>query len=430
MKKISASMIFLMLAMVINAAILDIRTTEFKDFKVGEEIKFKVTAKADNGSLLKEGIFKIHLKYCGYSIADKPVEIDLSKGNPTFFTTKLDRPGFILAQPTPYKTADGKSHSWKYDIVTPSLGGAAVEPEKIRQAGTVPADFDKFWQDGVEKFKNAKITVTDNVQKRLGYKVLRVRVEFPDGSGAIEGFLSIPEGNGKFPAAVSIPGAGPGIMKASNILPSSPKMIELLMNIHPYPIPKTRAEMVKLYQEMNNKMSTKAYFYENAWDREKYVYRNAWLAISSAIDYVVKLPQFDGKNFAAIGHSQGGGTAIALGYLNKNITCVLASEPAFCDHYGYLKQRQPGWPLLNFRLKGRSDKTMGYFDAATFAAKLNVPTLVSVGYLDTICYPASVYAAYNNIKASKTIFPMNHGHSHTVQSYNLFAEFLKKQFSK
>lgn len=136
------------------------------------------------------------------------------------------------------------------------------------------------------------------------------------------------------------------------------------------------------------------------------------------------------KNFAAIGHSQGGGTAIALGYLNKNITCVLVSEPAFCDHYGYLKQRQPGWPLLNFRLKGRSDKTMGYFDAATFAAKLNVPTLVSVGYLDTICYPASVYAAYNNIKASKTIFPMNHGHSHTVQSYNLFAEFLKKQFSK
>ena len=67
MKKISASMIFLMLAMVINAATLDIRTTEFKDFKVGEEIKFKVTAKADNGSLLKEGVFKIHLKYCGYS---------------------------------------------------------------------------------------------------------------------------------------------------------------------------------------------------------------------------------------------------------------------------------------------------------------------------------------------------------------------------
>lgn len=432
MKKMITSILFLVIAAVVSAATLEIRTTEFKNFKIGEVINFKVTAKADDGALLKDGKFNISLKYCGQTALGKPIAIDLAKGNPASFTAKLDKPGFIFAEPSAYKTADGKTNKWKYQRHAPYFGGAAVEPEKIRQAGTVPADFDKFWQDGLANYKNAKITVTpDPETKRAGYKVFRVKVFFIDGSGSINGFLSIPEGKGKFPAVVGVPGAGPGVVSPKTFIRTSKKAIELYMNVHPYETAKTSAEMLKNYRALNKSCSTKAYQHEFAWDRDKYIYRKVWLALSRAVDYVAQLPEYDGKHMAAAGNSQGGATALAMGYLNKNVTCVAATVPALCDHHGFQLGRRSGWPRLHAALKGRADKVMPYFDCATFAAKLKVPTIMTVGYVDTTCSPSSVYAAFNNIKSPKQIFPMyTRSHAGSPQGFKAVTRFLDKQLTK
>lgn len=431
MKKIFAALLIVCAVFMLNAATLELRTSEFKNYKIGETITFKGTAKADDGTFLKDGKFKITLKYCGQDPMEE-VEIDLAKGNPFTFTTKLDRAGFVFATPSSYKTSDGKYNRWKYNANTPYDGGAAVEPEKIRQAGTVPADFAKFWQDGIEAFKNAEVTVTpDPDTKREGYKVSRIKVDFPDGSGSINGFLSIPDGKGKFPAAVSVPGAGPGTVSPVLYIRPNIKAIELYLNVFPYPTEKTFPEMQKHYNAMNSKFSTKAYQREFAWDRDKYTYRKVWLAVSRAVDYVAALPQFDGKNFASTGHSQGGGTALAVAYLNKNISCVASSVPALCDHSGYLEKRQSGWPALHNTLKGRADKVSPYFDCATFASGIKVPCILSVGYVDRTCSPSSVYAAYNNITAPKTIIPMYvKGHRISPHAAKLMRKFLDRELSK
>ena len=435
MKTISIMLVSLAFCM-LNAAKLEIRTTEFRNYKVGETVTFTVTAKADDGSLMKDGKFTVSVRDSGVDTAEicKPVEIDLSKTNPTTFTAKLDRPGFIFASPSSYKTADGKSNRWKAPAARLQYdGGAAVEPEKIRPAGVMPADFDEFWQKNLAEFKNAKITVKEDPEiKRSGYKVSRVRVDFPDGSGFIDGFLSIPEGAGKFPAVAGVPGAGPGSVSPVPFIRSNSKAIELYMNVHPYPTMKTFAEISKLYKEMNSKLKTKAYHHEFAWDRDKYIYRKVWSALSRAIDYVVQLPQFDGKHFVAAGHSQGGGTALAMGYLNKNITCVAASVPALCDHGGYLAKRQSGWPRLHKNHKGKADKAAPYFDGANFAAKINVPTIITVGYVDRTCSPSSVYAAYNNLKTSvKQIFPMYvNGHRSSPQGLKALSKFIDWHFKQ
>lgn len=434
MKKLIISL-FSVAACMLNAATVDIRTTEFRNYKVGETVTFTVTAKADDGSLMKDGVFTVYVRDSGIDTAEicKPIEIDLSKANPAKFTAKLDRPGFIFASPSSYKTADGKYNRWKSSALKPCDGGAAVEPEKIRQGGTMPSDFDEFWQKSLAEYKNAKITVKEDPEiKRPGCKVSRVRVEFPDGSGFIDGFLSIPEGAGKFPAIVSVPGAGHGTTSPYVLVRSSQKCIELHMNVHPYPTMKTSPEMSKLYKDMNSKLTTKAYQHEFAWDRDKYVYRKVWSALSRAIDYVAQLPQFDGKHFAASGNSQGGGTALAMGYLNKNITCVAASVPALCDHGGYLAKRQSGWPRLHKSLKGRADKTAPYFDGANFTAKIKVPTIITVGYIDRTCSPSSVYAAYNNLKSPvKQIFPMYlNGHRSSPQGFRALTKFLNWHFSQ
>ena len=246
----------------------------------------------------------------------------------------------------------------------------------------------------------------------------------------IDGFLSIPQGKGKFPAVIGVPGAGSGVTGPYPYIRSKKKAIELFMNVHPFKTCKTSQEMFQRYSEMNKSFKTKSYIREYSWDRNKYIFRKVWLALSRAADYVAQLPEFDGKNFASAGFSQGGGTAIAVGALNKNITCVAAGCPAFCDQSAYLLGRQSGWPQLHMALKGRSDKVIPYFDCATFAAKLKVPTMISVGYADTACAPSTVYAAFNNIKAPKRIFPMyENGHNPSPESRKALIDFVDENLS-
>ena len=55
--------------------------------------------------------------------------------------------------------------------------------------------------------------------------------------------------------------------------------------------------------------------------------------------------------------------------------------------------------------------TLAYFDGVNFAARATAPALFSVGLMDTITPPSTVFAAYNHYAGSKEIevYPFN-GH--------------------
>ena len=258
----------------------------------------------------------------------------------------------------------------------------------------------------------------------------------PDGSGSIYGFLSIPLEKGKFPALVGVPGAGRGRVDPVPYWTPGKKAITLWLNVLPYPPARTAAEQRKLYDEYRKVLEKKNvlrgnYFYYNAGSRDAFFYKNVWAAVSRGVDFVASLPEFDGKNFAAAGNSQGGGTALAIAGLNKKISCVVASVPALSDHGGWLKGRKSGWPDLHGYLKGAADNASAYFDVSTFAARINVPTLISVGYIDTTCSPTSVYSAFNNLKGKKEIFTMpKHGHSNDPKLKKRVKKFLSTYLIK
>lgn len=431
MNKIFVAAMLSLMAAVLSAATLEIKPAELRDYKVGEEVTFNVTARESKDKLMTAGTFQIQVRDCNRTRL-QVIDVDLSKGNPLTFKAKLNRPGFIFAAAYVYTDAAGKKHKWSVKNRQYPYGGAGVEPEKIRQSGKEPADFDKFWQDGLKAYAKAEVIVKPaNDIKRKGYKVSRITVKHPDGSGAIYGFLSIPVKPGKYPAVAGVPGAGPGVVKPNCYVSSNVPAIELFMNVHPYPMAETAAKQKKLYAEYNKSFATKAYFLEYADNQDKYVYRKAWLALSRAIDYVAALPEFDGKNFAAAGNSQGGGTALAMGYLNKNITCIAASVPALCDHQALQDKRQPGWPQLYVKLRKNRPVAAPYFDCASFAARIKVPAIISAGYIDTTCSPSSVYAAYNNLKGEKVMMPMYcTAHVYTPETRKIFAEFLDKNFTR
>ena len=422
-------------AALLQAQNLNITADKEQTWKVGEEIPFTVSAGEKEGELYKDGSFVLSFLDSGGKKFRDDLTVDLSKGNPAKFTVKLDHPGFVLVTASPYRKADGKTVKWKTLPFAP-LGGAGVEPEKIRPGLDCPADFDAFWQAGLKEFQNAGVEVVPapDVQKK-GYKVSRVTVKFPDGSGIVFGYLSIPEKPGKYPALAGVPGAGCVNTYAFSPNPhwrSPIPSIELWLNVHNFPVPVERKAQKEAYTNYIKSLGC-GYWLSNAEKREKYFYRNVWLAVSRAVDYVAALPEYDGKHFASAGNSQGGGTALVIAGLNKNITCVVASVPALCDHGGWKLGRQAGWPQLHNRLKGKADATVPYFDAAFFAARIKVPTLISVGYVDTTCSPSSVYAAYNLIPADvpKKIFPMyRYGHRGTREFYKEVSKFLRKEMSK
>ena len=48
-------------------------------------------------------------------------------------------------------------------------------------------------------------------------------------------------------------------------------------------------------------------------------------------------------------------------------------------------------------------QTLSYFDGLNFAVRAKAPALFSVGLMDTICPPSTVFAAYNHYSGPKDI---------------------------
>jgi len=433
MRKILCSAALALLSLSAFSARLDIRPAEDRIYKIGETVTFTATAFDDKNQKLTSGSYDLHVTESGGRTLVKPFKVNVAENNPCTFTVKLDKPGFLMVLSKKYTPEGGKAEKWKNKGDKPAFGGAAVEPGKIVPGAAKPADFDEFWQRGIEEFKKAEVIVepADKI-KIKGYKVSRITVKFPDGSGFCDGFFAVPLKKGKYPIVAGVPGAGPGSLGPMPPFRPSQPAIMLIMNVHPFRTADTVKEQKALYAKYQKSFKNgQSYPRATAFDREKYVFRNAWLAASRAIDYLAGLPEYDGKNCASVGSSQGGGTAFALGYLNKNVTCTVANVPALCDHGGWKLGRMSGWPCLHESLSGKADKVSPYFDGAHFASGIKHPTLVSAGFVDMVCVPSSVYAAYNQLQGAKEMFHMyRQGHTVTTDFRKKATEFLDKQLSK
>jgi cephalosporin-C deacetylase len=125
---------------------------------------------------------------------------------------------------------------------------------------------------------------------------------------------------------------------------------------------------------------------------------------------LVSLPQYDGKNLAVQGGSQGGALSIVTAALDDRVKYLSAFYPALSDMTGYLHGRAGGWPHvftgtnLTYHNHPKAIETVGYYDVVNFARILKTPGFYSWGFNDDTCPPTSYYSAYNQIKAPKEVF--------------------------
>ena len=151
---------------------------------------------------------------------------------------------------------------------------------------------------------------------------------------------------------------------------------------------------------------------------ESYYYRRLFTDAVLAVDAVRELPGIDPERIAVQGTSQGGGIALAVSALAEGLKGAMVDVPFLSDLPRALDlASEPPYSEAATLLASYPDKvadafrTLAYFDGSVLARHASAPALFSVGLMDSVCPPSTVYAAYNAYAGEKQIheYPYN-GH--------------------
>jgi cephalosporin-C deacetylase len=143
---------------------------------------------------------------------------------------------------------------------------------------------------------------------------------------------------------------------------------------------------------------------------ETYYFRRVYVDAVRAVDAIRTHPAVDPARILVAGGSQGGGMAVAVAGLVPNLAGVVAEVP-FLQHIRHAVEITDAFPFKEVAefCRIHRDKaeqvldTLSYFDGLNFAARATAPGRYTVGLMDEICPPETVYASYNHYAGAKEI---------------------------
>lgn len=138
-------------------------------------------------------------------------------------------------------------------------------------------------------------------------------------------------------------------------------------------------------------------------DPATYYYRRTFTDAVRAVDAAAEHPLVDENRIVVAGGSQGGGLSIAAAALSDRPIGALADVP-FLQHFARAITITDAFPYgeIPAYLKRHRDQldrayeTLSYFDGVNLAKRATVPVLYSVGLMDPVCPPSTVFASYNS----------------------------------
>ncbi len=143
-------------------------------------------------------------------------------------------------------------------------------------------------------------------------------------------------------------------------------------------------------------------------DPKTYYYRRVFMDAVRALAAVKEHPAVKAEQIAITGASQGGGITLAVAGLDTAVSLAMPNVPFLC-HYRRATEivdTSPYNEITRYCVSHRDKveavfRTLSYFDGVNFAARANAQALFSVGLMDDICPPSTVYAAYNHYAGPK-----------------------------
>jgi len=156
-------------------------------------------------------------------------------------------------------------------------------------------------------------------------------------------------------------------------------------------------------------------------DKEEYYYRAVYMDAVRAIDVLASMPEVDGSRIAVTGGSQGGAITLAAAALSSVPKLAVADYP-YLSHFQRAIEITPNGPYgeLNEYFKRHSGspeievkamETLSYFDLMNLAPRITCFSWITIGLVDTITPPSTVFATYNHMVCDKDIAVYRyHGH--------------------
>lgn len=388
-------------------------------YALGEEASLRVVAKAGGNAL--DGV------KLAFEIGDDGMDADLRgttyfrRGEAQVAIPAMQEAGFRHC--TIQFEVEGVAYK---ETVKVGFGIHQIKPTIAN-----PIDFDLYWRQVIKEARRTPLTVTETPMPELSTETVEVRmVRIPvfGEDSCIYGYLSLPRDGKKHPVLFVPPGAG-----VKRIAPDMQYVKEgfvtLVAEIHGLPMNIPDSLLAREKGRIGN------YVYTGIHARGDHYYKRVYAGCVRAVDYLMTLPEFDGTNVGVTGGSQGGALSIVTAALHEEIDFLSAFYPALCDVSGYLHGRAGGWPRM-FRTptdhpevdRTRAIRTMAYYDVVNFARRIKVPGFYSYGFNDNTCFPTSVAAALNQIKAPKRIVttPANY-HWRYAETNQTAKEWMKSQ---
>ncbi len=318
----------------------------------------------------------------------------LHPGRPAKIEAKLDEPGMVYVEIT--EPLPGAK---------PRALGAAVAPEKIAPAIPAPRDFDAFWAGKIKQLRkvpaNPVLTAKPSEKDGVDFAILKMNhVEGKNVWGQVAKPTD-PTNKKKYPGLLILQWASAPYPLQKSWVTDRAAEGWLAVNIEPHDVmpdqPKAYYDALPEALKKYNTIETR--------NRDKNYFLYMYLADIRAVDYLASRPDWDGKTLVVMGTSMGGQQSLCAAGLNPKVTAMLINVPAGADVNGTAHGRKTGYPFWDHK-DPQVLETAQYFDSANCASRIKVPSLVSMGFLDTLTPPVSIWAAFNEIKGPKEAAPM------------------------
>jgi cephalosporin-C deacetylase len=291
--------------------------------------------------------------------------------------------------------------------------GSIVDPLKIKPGSDCPKDFNAYW-DQEKRFLNSimmevkskKIDIRDS-----GYVCFDTEINCT-GPKTVKGYFAKPEKAKvrSLPIVLVVHAAGvkgswcrSETANALNYAKMGKGALCFDLNAHGM----LNGQPDEYYNNLEAG-ELREYWWSGLENRDEFYFRGMYLRLLRTIEFLTRQPEWDRKRIIVIGESQGGGQALAAAGLDSRVSAVVATVPAMCDWGGTLVNRKGGWPQP-FERSGDQEKmkqVLPYFDTANLLKDSKAIIVVEIGLIDNTCPATSIYAAINQAKGPKIIYPV------------------------
>ncbi len=152
------------------------------------------------------------------------------------------------------------------------------------------------------------------------------------------------------------------------------------------------------------------FFTRGILDPKTYFYRRVFTDGVRAVEAARHHPAIAPDQIAVTGISQGGGIAIAVAGLDPSINVAMPDVPGLCGIRRAIEiaDSTPYSEITNFLRTHRNKmetvfNTLSYFDCINLGVRARGTALFSLGLMDEVCPPSTIYAAFNYYGGPKEI---------------------------